>query len=75
LHDNLAADGFRVAGASGAGEGRRAIEARQLALVALDLAPDDGSAHAGFHQTRAWVVAGERDQPGHQPGSNAGLRR
>jgi DNA-binding response OmpR family regulator len=28
LLDNLAADGFRVAGASGAGEGLRAIEVR-----------------------------------------------
>jgi ActR/RegA family two-component response regulator len=29
LLDNLAADGFRVAGATGAGEGLRAIEVRQ----------------------------------------------
>jgi DNA-binding NtrC family response regulator len=36
LLDNLAADGFRVAGASGAGEGLRAIEVRQPALVVLD---------------------------------------
>ena len=43
LLDNLAADGFRVAGASGAGEGLRAIEVRQPALVVLDLVLDDGS--------------------------------
>jgi DNA-binding response OmpR family regulator len=43
LLDNLAADGFRVAGASGAGEGLRAIEVRQPALVVLDLILEDGS--------------------------------
>jgi ActR/RegA family two-component response regulator len=35
LLDNLAADGFRVAGASGAGEGLRAIEVRQPASWSL----------------------------------------
>jgi CheY-like chemotaxis protein len=43
LLDNLAPDGFGVAGASGAGEALRAIEVRQPALVVLDLALDDGS--------------------------------
>jgi CheY-like chemotaxis protein len=43
LLDNLTADGFRVAGASGAGEGLRAIEVRQPALVVLDLILEDGS--------------------------------
>jgi DNA-binding response OmpR family regulator len=43
LLDNLAADGFRVAGASGMGEGLRAIEVRQPSLVVLDLVLDDGS--------------------------------
>jgi DNA-binding response OmpR family regulator len=43
LSDNLAADGFRVAGASGAGEGLRAIEVRRPGLVVLDLALDDGN--------------------------------
>ena len=43
LLDNLAADGFRVAGASGAGEALRAIEVRQPALVVLDLGLADGS--------------------------------
>jgi DNA-binding response OmpR family regulator len=43
LLDNLAADGFRVAGASSAGEGSRAIEVRQPNLVVLDLALEDSS--------------------------------
>jgi CheY-like chemotaxis protein len=43
LLDNLAADGFRVAGASSAGEGLRAIEVRQPNLVVLDLALEDSS--------------------------------
>jgi DNA-binding response OmpR family regulator len=43
LLDNLAADGFRVAGASGAGEGLRAIEVRQPAVVVLDLGLEDGN--------------------------------
>src|SRR3954449_6063647 len=37
LADNLAADGFRVATAGGAGEGLRAIEVRRPDLVVLDL--------------------------------------
>src|SRR2546421_3902302 len=37
LADNLAADGFRVATAGGAGEGLRAIEVRRPDLVLLDL--------------------------------------
>ena len=43
LADNLAADGFQVAGASAAAEGLRAIEVRRPALVVLDLALDDGN--------------------------------
>jgi CheY-like chemotaxis protein len=43
LLDNLAADGFRVVGATGAGEALRAIEVRQPALVVLDLGLEDGS--------------------------------
>jgi DNA-binding response OmpR family regulator len=43
LLDNFAADGFRVAGAAGAGEALRAIEVRQPALVVLDLGLEDGS--------------------------------
>jgi DNA-binding response OmpR family regulator len=43
LVDNLIADGFQAVGASGAGEGLRAIEVRQPSLVVLDLALEDGS--------------------------------
>src|SRR5919198_2136387 len=43
LLDNLAADGFRAAGATSAGEGLRAIEVRQPNLVVLDLALEDSS--------------------------------
>jgi len=53
LLDNLAADGFRVAGASGAGEGLRAIEVRQPTLVVLDLALEDGSGLALLDRVRA----------------------
>jgi DNA-binding response OmpR family regulator len=53
LLDNLAADGFRVAGASGAGEALRAIEVRQPALVVLDLVLDDGSGLALLDRVRA----------------------
>ncbi|MBD0280609.1 MAG: response regulator transcription factor [Thermoleophilaceae bacterium] len=43
LLENLAADGFRVAGATGATEALRAIEVRQPALVLLDLRLEGGS--------------------------------
>jgi DNA-binding response OmpR family regulator len=43
LLENLAADGFRVAGASSAGEGLRAIEVRRPSLVLLDLALESSS--------------------------------
>lgn len=43
LLENLKADGFRVAGASSAGEGLRAIEVRRPSLVLLDLALEAGS--------------------------------
>jgi DNA-binding response OmpR family regulator len=43
LADNLAADGYKVATASGAGEGLRAIEVRGPDLVLLDLLLEDGS--------------------------------
>jgi DNA-binding response OmpR family regulator len=42
LAENLEADGYRVATASGGGEGLRAIEVRQPDLVLLDLMLDDG---------------------------------
>ncbi|HEV2723802.1 MAG TPA: response regulator transcription factor [Thermoleophilaceae bacterium] len=43
LADNLAADGFKVATAGGAGEGLRAMEVRHPSLVLLDLALEDGN--------------------------------
>lgn len=42
LADNLAADGFKVACASGAAEGVRAIEVRHPSLVLLDLTLEEG---------------------------------
>jgi CheY-like chemotaxis protein len=42
-----------VAGASGAGEGLRAIEVRQPALVVLDLALEDGSGLALLDRVQA----------------------
>jgi DNA-binding response OmpR family regulator len=53
LLDNLAADGFRVAGAGGAGEGLRQIEVRQPSLVVLDLVLDEGSGLALLDRIRA----------------------
>lgn len=52
LIDNLTADGFRTAGASGAGEGLRAIEVRQPSLVVLDLMLEDGSGLALLDRVR-----------------------
>ena len=43
LADNLVADGFKVACASGAGEGLRAIEVRRPSLVLLDLVLEGSS--------------------------------
>jgi DNA-binding response OmpR family regulator len=43
LVDNLTADGFRAAGAGGAGEGKRALEVRRPALVILDLILGDAN--------------------------------
>jgi DNA-binding response OmpR family regulator len=43
LADNLTADGYRVAVASGAGEGLRAIAVRRPDIVLLDVMLDDGS--------------------------------
>jgi DNA-binding response OmpR family regulator len=53
LLDNLTADGFRVAGAGGVGEGLRAIEVRQPALVVLDLLLEDGNGLALLDRVRA----------------------
>jgi DNA-binding response OmpR family regulator len=43
LVDNLRADGYRAAAASGVGEGLRAIEVRQPDIVLLDLMLEDGN--------------------------------
>jgi len=43
LVDNLGADGFKAVGASGAGEGLRAIEVRRPSLLVLDLMLGDGN--------------------------------
>jgi DNA-binding response OmpR family regulator len=43
LADNLAADGYAVATASGAGEGLRAVEVRRPDIVLLDVMLDDGN--------------------------------
>jgi DNA-binding response OmpR family regulator len=53
LSDNLAADGFKVATASGAGEGLRAIEVRKPQLVILDLLLEDGSGLALLDRVRS----------------------
>jgi hypothetical protein len=53
LAENLAADGFRVAGAASAPEALRAIEARQPALVLLDLRLDGGSGLDVLDRVRA----------------------
>ena len=53
LAENLAADGFSVATASGAGEGLRAIEVRRPALVLLDLMLEDGSGLELLDRVRA----------------------
>jgi len=52
LAENLTADGFRVAGASAAGEGLRAIEVRKPDLVVLDLMLEDGSGLALLDRIR-----------------------
>jgi DNA-binding response OmpR family regulator len=63
LLDNLAADGFRVAGASGVGEGLRAIELRQPALVVLDIALEDGSGLGLLDRVRSADGLGSRIDP------------
>src|SRR5688572_28277714 len=50
---SLAADGFRVAGASGVGEGLRPIDVREPALVVLDRVLDNGSGLALLDRVRA----------------------
>jgi DNA-binding response OmpR family regulator len=53
LAENLAADGFKVATAGGAGEGLRALEVRRPELVILDLVLGDGSGLQVLDRVRA----------------------
>jgi DNA-binding response OmpR family regulator len=53
LTDNLAADGFKVAAATGAAEGLRAIEVRSPSLVVLDLLLEDGNGLELLDRVRA----------------------
>src|SRR5918999_417995 len=53
LAENFAADGFKVATASGAGEGLRAIEVRKPTIVILDLLLEDGHGQELLERVRA----------------------
>ena len=53
LADNLAADGFRVACATAAAEGLRAVEVRAPSVVLLDLALEDGNGLALLDRVRS----------------------
>jgi CheY-like chemotaxis protein len=53
LVDNFTADGLPAVGASGAGEGLRAIEVRQPSVVVLDLGLEDGGGLALLDRVRA----------------------
>jgi len=72
LLDNLAAEGFRVAGAGSVGEGLRAIEVRQPALVVLDLGLggetgrrlDRPRVHATAARARSLMAAAQGDLDG-----------
>ena len=63
LADNLAADGFVVAGATGAAEAIRAIEVRNPALILLDLALEDGHGLDVLDRVRAADGIGSRIDP------------
>jgi DNA-binding response OmpR family regulator len=64
LVDNLGADGFRAALATGAGEAVRAIEVRQPDVVLLDLMLEDGSGLAVLDRVRAADGLASRLDPG-----------
>jgi DNA-binding response OmpR family regulator len=53
LAENLEADGFDVAGASGAGEAMRAVDLRQPDLIVLDVLLEDGSGLDVLDRVRA----------------------
>jgi DNA-binding response OmpR family regulator len=55
LADNLAADGYKVATASAAGEGLRAIEVRRPDLVVLDLMLEDGNGLLLLDRVRGFI--------------------
>jgi CheY-like chemotaxis protein len=61
--ENLTADGFRAVGASGAGDGLRAIEVRQPALVILDPILEDGSGLALLDRVRSTDGLASRIDP------------
>ena len=63
LADNLAADGFVVATASGAGEAIRAVEVRSPALILLDLMLEDGHGLDVLDRVRAADGIGSRIDP------------
>jgi DNA-binding response OmpR family regulator len=64
LADNLTADGFRVVTAAGAGEGWRALELRDPALLVLDLGLADGSGLELLDRLRAADGIASRVDPG-----------
>jgi DNA-binding response OmpR family regulator len=64
LLDNLRADGYRAAAASGVGEGLRAIEVRQPDLVLLDLMLGDGHGLELLDRVRSADGLASRLDPG-----------
>jgi len=64
LTDNLAADGFEVATASGVDEAIRAVEARGPELVVLDVMLEDGSGLGVLDAIRSSDTRGARIDPG-----------
>src|SRR5215211_2688805 len=63
LAENIAADGFRVASATSAAEGLRAIEVRKPSLVLLDLALEGGSGLDLLDRVRASDALASRIDP------------
>jgi DNA-binding response OmpR family regulator len=63
LADNLRADGYRVACATGAGEAVRAVEARQPDLMLLDLGLGSGSGLEVLDRVRSADPAASRIDP------------
>src|ERR671933_541373 len=63
LRDNLEADGFAVATASGTGEALRALELRTPSLVVLDIMLVDGNGLALLDRVRAADGVASRIDP------------